>query len=389
MRILQVNKFFYEKGGSEKYFFNLIKLLEEQGNEVISFSMQHQKNKKSKYSKYFIPEINYHSYKNIFSKAHKFIKNKQAQEYLEKLISKTKPEIAHLHNIHHQLTPAITETLKKHNIPIVQTAHDYQIICPSYLLYTKNAVCQRCKPQRYYQCVFNKCVGNSILKSKLAMFEMYYNRKYRDYLKHLSVVICPSKFQAELFKAWGVKTKIKQLYNFTAIKPLDNIEQKDYYLYFGRLSRGKGLTTLVKTFKQLPQKKLQIVGTGSLAVSLKKIAKDAKNINFLGYKSGDTLTKIIQQAHSIIIPSELYDNNPLVALESLSLNKWVIAADIGGLTELIKPGENGELFKAGDVKALKAALNKKQGTGQKSQDQYNKESHYQQLMEIYEQVNKR
>ncbi|MEK7202885.1 MAG: glycosyltransferase [Patescibacteria group bacterium] len=111
MRILMINKFYHLVGGSERYVFELSKLLESHGHSVIPFSTRDEKNVRSKFERYFIKKIDLEkfSFQNIF----KFFYNRDAVENLEQLIKDEKPDIAHLHNIAHHLSPAIIKVLKK------------------------------------------------------------------------------------------------------------------------------------------------------------------------------------------------------------------------------------------------------------------------------------
>ena len=151
MKILNINKFFYLRGGAERYYFALSKLLEDNGHKIIPFSMKEEKNFPSSYSKYFVDNLELgNAGLNIINKSIRPIWYKEAQKKLEALIKLEKPDIAHLHLIYHHLSPSILPILKKYNIPVVMTVHDYKLICPNYKLYTKNAVCKRCKGHKYY-----------------------------------------------------------------------------------------------------------------------------------------------------------------------------------------------------------------------------------------------
>jgi len=377
MRILQINKFFYLRGGSEQYFFNLIKLLTAQHHQVIPFSMQHPLNLDSAYAKYFIPQIDFQAASSRLQAAGKFIKNKQAAERLEKLIMATKPQIAHLHNIAHQLTPAIIPVLKKYQIPIVQTVHDYQVICPNYLLYTQGQVCQRCFKKKYYQAIFNRCINRSYLHSSLAAIEMYYNRFFNDYLSAVDTLISPSLFLKKVLEKWKVQKTIIHLPNFVDLPEIAPQPMRNYYLYFGRLSPEKGILTLIQAFKKIPQTQLIIAGTGPLKFNY------PKNVKLVGFKCGIELWQLVQQARAVIVPSEWYENNPLSVLEAQALKKWVIAAKIGGLAEMIDEGKNGALFKPGNVADLLRAIKSVKPVPSKIYN-YTASQHYQKLMSIYQ-----
>lgn len=385
MKILQINKFFFQKGGSERYYFALRELLQNHGHKVIDFSMQHPDNLPSPDAEFFSSQIDYSEKQKKLRMALKFISNNEAAKKLEQLVRLEKPDVAHLHNIHHQLTPAITKTLKKFEIPIVQTVHDYQPICPNYLLYTNGAVCTRCKKHKYYACLLHKCVQHSYMKSALAMLEMSYNRCLDNYLQYVDALIAPSKFMFNTLREWGIKNKLYQIYNFVEPPIPTKVYLADYFLYFGRLSKEKGLMTLFSAFKQLPGKKLIVAGDGPLSKELNKIK--SPNIKLVGYKEAAELSALIQQAQAVIVPSEWCENNPYSVLETKALKKWIIAANIGGLPELINPRKNGTLFTPGSTEELKKIIeNYKYQAGQELENQYTSKFHYKKIMHVYKTV---
>ena len=214
MKILQINKFNYLRGGAERCFLELSKILAEHGNEVITFSMQHEKNLHNQYEKYFTNEVNLNTFslKNIF----KIFYNREAAKKLEALIKKEKPDIAHLHNIYHQISTSIIKVLKKYQIPTVMTLHDYKIICPNYQLFSKNEICYKCQGGKYYNCLVRKCSKNSYAKSFLAMLEAYFNKKNYD---QIDLFIAPSQFMKDICVKFGIpESKIEVIYNFIKTK---------------------------------------------------------------------------------------------------------------------------------------------------------------------------
>ena len=155
MNILQINKFYYPKGGADKHFLDLIELLENKGHNVIVFSTKNKNNQRNKYSKYWLKyydlSINSkHQFKNVI----KFFYNNEAVKKLKQLLKKNKVDIAHIHNIYHHLTPGILKVLKDNNIPIIMTIHDYKLICPNYSLFNfqKQEICEKCKTENYFNC---------------------------------------------------------------------------------------------------------------------------------------------------------------------------------------------------------------------------------------------
>jgi len=132
-------------------------------------------------------------------------------------------------------------------------------------------------------------------------------------------------------------------------------DKRNYFLYFGRLSHEKGLHTLIETFQQIPTLSLKIVGTGpdeELLTGAVK-SKEIRNIEFLGFKTGDELKKIVAEASFVIVPSECYENNPMTIIEAYSLGVPVIGTKIGGIPEILQDHKTGFLFAPKDVEDLK------------------------------------
>jgi len=404
MRILQVNKFFYIKGGSERVFFNTIQVLENAGHKVICFSMKDERNFPSDYTKYFINNIEFQksrSYWQNIRKAVHFLYSWEARKKLEKLIIETKPEIAHLHNFSHQLTVSILSILQKYNIPIVQTLHDYQLICPNYRLFTQGNVCQRCKRQRYYQAIIHRCVRNSYWLSALSSLELYWQRLFHLYRERVAVFIAPSLFLKQIMQAWGIKNKIVHIPYYLEIPADNEINHSvgDYLLYFGRLSSEKGLMTLLRAMRYLPKISLKIVGKGPVRPFLAEFIRKKKinNVQLLGERHGVALNEIIKHCRFVVVPSEWYENYPMAILEAMGWAKPVLGSNIGGIPEMIIDNENGWLFFPKNVNDLREKINliyfneeliRKCGyRARQTVEQKNcSTKYYQQLIKIYQQV---
>lgn len=405
MKVLMVNKFYYIKGGSETYYFSLKELLEKNGHEVIDFSMKDEKNLYSKYSEYFVDNIDYNKEQSLISKikeAKNIIYSTEAKKKIEQLIKDTKPDIAHLHIFQHQLSLSILDVLKKYNIPIVYTAHDLKMICPNYKMLVDGQVCEKCKGQKYMNCLKNKCIKDSTLKSAVGVAEAYINKWRKAYSK-IDYIICPSKFYKNKFIEFGVdKNRVEYVPNFLNTEEVDydKLPNQDYFLYFGRLSEEKGIFTLIKAMKEIDSK-LKVVGTGPLEEEIKKFVKDnnCNNIEILGFKSGKELSTIVGNAKAVILPSEWYENGPYSAIESLKLGRILIGSDLGGIPELIEG--NGYIFKHGDVQDLQERLLNVQimlhqdieKMQKKSLEKFEKEYietlHYEKISKIYKNVTRK
>ncbi|HEX9971680.1 MAG TPA: glycosyltransferase, partial [bacterium] len=134
MKILMINKYYFVKGGSERYLFDLTELLEQNGHEIIPFAMKDENNFQSEYSDYFVDHVDYDAAFNVkkLKEAGRLIYSFHARKQIDALIEATKPDVAHLHMIDHQISPAILHSLRKYRIPVVQTVHQYKLVCPNY-----------------------------------------------------------------------------------------------------------------------------------------------------------------------------------------------------------------------------------------------------------------
>lgn len=364
MRILQVNKFYYPRGGADKYFLSLSRALESAGHEVAVFAMQHPKNLPSPWSRYFVSRLSFNEggLKDKLRSPGRVLYSLEAKRKFAALLTEFKPEIIHLHNIYHQLSPSILDVARKRHIPVVFHCHDYKLICPNYQLFVNGAICERCKQHKYYNCLTHRCLNKSLARSLLAAAEAYlHNSVLKTYQKSLTSLIAPSEFMKEKLVAFGWPAeKITVIYNPydpEFFNGLDAAEQEaDYLLYFGRLSAEKGIETLI-TASQKTQQAVKIAGLGPEEEKLKKLASSLKApVEFLGFKSGSNLKALLKEAKAVVIPSIWPENMPLSLLESLSLGKIVIASRVGGLPEVIRDKENGFLFTAGDSHDLAAKI---------------------------------
>ena len=366
MRILQVNKFHYSRGGADKYYLSLIKNLEQNGHQVAAFSMYHPKNIASPYAKYFVSRLSFNEggLLDILKTPGRMIYSLEAKRKFKRLIIDFKPDIIHIHNIYHQISPSILHIAAKYKIPVVMHLHDYKLICPNYQLFANGKICEACLSHNYFRCFTKKCFKGSRLKSALVALEMYIHHSLlKIYEKNINTFIAPSNFMKQkLIAAGWPGNKIKIVINpfdaeMSIAKGEEVKQEEDYLLYFGRLGEEKGLKILISA-AALTKSHLKFVGIGPMEDKLKKLAEELKvKADFLGFKNGPELKYIILRSKAIIIPSIWFENMSLSLLEALNLKKVVIASRIGGIPEIIKHGQNGFLFEPGDVNDLAEKIN--------------------------------
>ena len=350
MKFLLVNKFHYLKGGSERFYFNLTDILKKNGNEVIHFAMKDEKNFPDSNEEYFVENV---SKNGGFANKIKFITNlnysKEAYKKIKELIKKERPDVAILNLVHKQITLSIIDALKEYNVKILWVVHDLIMICPSYTMLNGNGdICEKCIKGDFINCVKNKCIDNSTLKSLLSYREAKFIRKHKFY-DDVDTFICPSKFYKEkLEESKFTKSNIVYMPNPLSYdtKFCLNENPDDYVLYFGRLSKEKGVDDLIKACAN-NNMKLYIVGTGPYEDYLKNLVSklnSEKQIRFFGYKTGEELKNLVFNSKVVVLPSKWYENGPFSAIEAMSMGKPLIVSSLGGLPELIVENENGYVY---------------------------------------------
>ena len=403
MKLLVVNKFYFLSGGAERYIFELNKVLEKNGCTVIPFSMKDDRNFPSEYSHYFVSNIDFKNKLSTFDKLKsipRILYSFESKGKILKLIADFKPDLAHVHNIAHQISPSILPVLKKQGIPIVQTLHDFKLVCPSYLFHNHGKTCEKCKGDKFYNVFMDRCIKDSFSGSFLIAVEMYFHKIINVY-DNIDVFITPSLFMKNKLEEFGANPKkLIHIPNFVSAESFSpNYSFEDYIVYFGRLSEEKGVMTLLKAMDKSWKFKLLIVGEGILRQDLEKYVEEKKlnNVIFTGYKKEKELKDLIKNAMFTVIPSECYENCPMSVLESFAMGKPVIGSNIGGIPELINEEVDGLLFEPGNAMDLRDKMlylsnnpgkikeMGKQGR-EKVEKLYNIELHYQKINEIYQKL---
>lgn len=361
MKILMMNKYFYLKGGAEKYFFELQDLLKRNGHDIVPFCMESERNLPTPHSRYFVPHVDYGGAMNPLSKiraAARTIHYPEAERRAEALICETRPDIVHVHNIYHQLTYAPLRAAKRHGIPVVMTAHDLKLVCPNYQMFCRGQVCEKCSGGRYYNALRRRCGKGRLSDSLILACEMYYNRRIHDAVRYMDAIICPSRFLRDKLEAHGIPAAklvhVPNCLDLADYAPRYGCDEEGYAVYAGRLNAEKGLHTLLGAMRLLPGMTLKIAGEGPERQALQIAAKKwgLSGVAFLGYLEGGALHEAIRDAGFVVAPSECYENFPYAVLEAFALGKPVVASRIGGIPELVESGVNGYLFAPGNSEEL-------------------------------------
>ncbi|MBI9046760.1 MAG: glycosyltransferase [Anaerolineaceae bacterium] len=402
MRILIVNKFLYHKGGDAICALNTGKILENNGQKVNFWGMEHSDNPEYPYSGLFVSQVDYNGTTGLSSKvrvALNILYSIEARKKITALIEETNPDLVHLNNFAHQIGPSVLDVTKKRGIPTVMTMHDYKMVCPAYTMLANGMICERCTQGRYFYCGIHKCTKGSRFKSLVNVAEMYLHHKILHIYDKIDLYISPSRFLKNKVEEMGLNGEVAYLPNCVDVSgflPEYGWEEQSI-VYVGRISHEKGVETLINAVKKIPSIKLKIIGDGPCKSALEEKVRngDVVNVEFLGYRTGDDLKNEIRKSMFLVIPSEWYENNPRTIIEAFALGKPALGARIGGIPELVRDGDTGMTFTSGDVDDLRDKIEQmlessdeipEMGKRARSyvEQELNSEVHYKHLMELYE-----
>jgi glycosyltransferase involved in cell wall biosynthesis len=410
MKIVQINRHHYIKGGAERYYFDITNLLKSKGHQVAYFSQDYILNEKTYWRKYFINNISFRNdEKSIVNLLHSFFRSLysiEAKRNINKLLDEFKPDIIHLHGIHHHISPSILPEIRKRKIPVVMTVHDYSLLTPNTNFFHDNSICEITKVNKYYKAFFHRCVKDSYLAS-LATAIIYHTQDItKVFKKNIDIILTPSDFMKNKLVEYGFDGgKIIHLPNFVDIQEVDrdrhvyrksDVLSNSYVLYFGRLEDYKGVDLVLSLAKVLSKIKFVIAGDGKQKSNLSDLKKqnNLNNVDFLGFVNSRQLYEVIFRSKFVLVPSRWYENQPYSVMESFALGRTVIATRIGGIPEIVKNNVNGLLFEVDDIKNLtekisrlyyspKLLLKLSDNAKRLAKEQYNSEKHYKKLVSVY------
>jgi glycosyltransferase involved in cell wall biosynthesis len=315
------------------------------------------------------------------------------------LLDDVKPDIVHLQNFRRHLTFSIVPEAKKRGIPVVFTAHDYDLVCPNSLLFTSDHVCEICRGKRFHRALCVRCKEHSLLGTLSIVLEGTFIR-LRRYYDLIDMIITPSDFLRNKLIEFGFdSSRVTTVHNFIDSTVYEPAYDGAGVIYFGRLVAEKGLDTLIEAASRVRHVKVMIAGDGPRRSHLEGLADGlgTDNVDFLGYVERAGLVDIVRKAMCVVMPSIWYENFPYSILEAFALGKPVIASRMGGMPEIVKDGETGLLFGAGDSLALSEKmeylhehLEAAPQMGHKArlvvETKFNADVHYDRLMAVYKGV---
>jgi glycosyltransferase involved in cell wall biosynthesis len=403
MRILYCNKYNYPFSGTEVYLFEAMELMRSKGHEVALFSMADSRGQPTPYDRHFMPHADFKKQRGWFQKvclAGRAIYSIEARRRMRAMIADFGPDVAHVRNIYHHLSPSILWELKAQKIPVVYHLNDFKVLCPSYNLVLRGEACEACKGGEFWHALKEKCYPGWGARMTLVA-EAYIHKWLGTYQKCVDCFLAPSQFVRDKFVEHGWNpAKFEVLPHFQSVKTVvERSAENAPLLYFGRLSPEKGVDDLLRAMQRQPSLRLVIAGDGPERGALEQLTAELSltNVEFVGQLQGSELERRIASSRFTVLPSHAYETLGKTILESYAAARAVVATDLGSRRELVDAGKTGLLYRTGDVEQLASAIGflssqpelaEKMGQAGREhmRRNYTPQAHYEALIGLYERM---
>jgi glycosyltransferase involved in cell wall biosynthesis len=365
MRILYCNKYSFRFSGTEAYLFDLMEMMRGKGHATALFSVADPRGEKSEYERFFLKPINFKDTAAGWSRKMRLaahaIYSRDARSKLARLIEEFRPDVAHVRNIYHHLSPSIFWEFKKRHVPVIYHLNDFKLLCPNYNFVAGGETCELCRGGNYWQAVRTGCYAGGRGAAAVLAAEAYAHRWMRTYERCVDLFLAPSEFVRDKLVAYGwPHERIEVLPHFQRIPESSDVpaEERRGVLYFGRLSTEKGLRELLRAMAQLPEVPLILAGEGPMRAELEQLQFGLKlrNVEFAGQLRGEELARAIARSRFTVFPSRAYETLGKSMLESYACGRAVVASDLGSRREFVRPGETGLLYEPGNVEEMVRAI---------------------------------
>jgi len=359
MRIVLANKFLYPRGGAERAVLELGAALDARGHAVAYFGMDHPENVVHGANVAVVRQRDYRrpgaaAVRDAAAMLYSF----EARRTFGTFLDRVHPDVVHLHNIYHQLTPSILDAARERGIPLVMTLHDYKLVCPRYDMLRHGMRCDACVEAGPVACVRYRCAGGAWGASVLLAAEAALHRIRGSY-DAVHRFIVPSRFLGRVLERAGFDAaRLRHIPNFAPRANPVPVPSTQRFLYVGRLSQEKGILSLLRAAARMTRGELVLCGTGPLAAEVERWTREAPpgRVRCRGHLAAAELAVEVGAAAFVVAPSEWFENAPFAVLEAMAAGRAVLTTPLGGLPELIEDGVEGELVPPGDEVAWAAAM---------------------------------
>ena len=336
MRVLVVHNYYQYRGGEGQAFSDECDLLASRGHPLLRYTHHND-------------EINEMRALDV---GRKTLWNGTAKRELRDLLNYHQPDVIHFHNTFPLISPAAYHAVQNGEVPVVQTLHNYRIMCPGGAFFRDGAACEDCSGKRIaWPGIKRACYRNSRPATIASAAMSYGHRALGTWEKYVDLFIAPSEFTRKKYIAAGFPAdRIIVKPHFVGTDPGVGTGDGGYVLYVGRLSEEKGLPVLLSAWQHSDDPPLlKIVGDGPLADLTTRATEQLQNIEWLGAQEPDTVKELMKDAMAVVVPSVCYETFGRVVIEAFAVGTPVVASDIGALVELVEHDRTGRLFYPGSA----------------------------------------
>ncbi len=383
MKILQCHNFYQLPGGEDQVFAAEGALMESRGHQVVRYTRHNNDVEKL----------------NRIALAKKTFSNRESYRELRSLIREERPDVMHCTNIFPLISPSAYAAAKAEEVPVVQTLHNYRLLCPKAQMVRDGEICQKCLTTRtFWPAVAHRCYRDSRSASAVTAAMLATRWALGTWRNQVDRYIALTDSGRDLFIQGGIPAdKIVVKPNFVSRDPGIGSGDGEYAIYVGRLSPEKGISTLLETWKRLEGRiPLKIIGDGPLAADVQHAAEMDPSIEWLGQRTHDDVLDLIGSARCLVFPSVWLEPFGLSMIEAFAKGTPVVASRCGAMVDLVDHGRTGLHFIPGDPDSFAERLRElwtnvnmftmRQAARTEYEERYTEENNYDQLLEIYEGV---
>jgi glycosyltransferase involved in cell wall biosynthesis len=268
---------------------------------------------------------------------------------VDRVCERFQPDVIHVHNTFPLISPSLYWAAARRKVPVVQTLHNFRLLCPQAIFLRDGKVCEDCVGKLPWRSVARKCYRGSALQSAVVTSMLATHRAIGTYRERVTRYIALNAFARDKYIEGGLPADLFRIKpNFVPSRVTPDWTMRRGGLYVGRLSSEKGLEVLADAARRLPQPDLEVIGSGPLET----LAADAFGDRYLGYRPLEDIMARMHTAQFLVVPSICYENSPRTIVEAFSCGLPVIASRLGALIDIVKDGVTGLLFKPGDAADL-------------------------------------
>lgn len=343
MKVLLVHNSYQQAGGEDQAFAAEANLLEDRGHRVL---------------RYIASNVQVHQF-SALALARTAIWSTDAYREMRAFLQRERPAVVHVHNTLPLISPSVYHAARAEGVAVVQTLHNYRLLCPSGVLFRDGNVCEDCVGKLVpWPGIAHACYRGSRPATATVAAMLSVHRGLGTWSRVVDVFIAPTEFARRKFIEGGLPAeKVVVKPNFVFPDPalgerLDsgNGERHgDYALFVGRLSAEKGVDTLLAAWERLGSKvPLKVVGDGPCAGAVSAAARTMHGVEWLGEQAHDQVLWLMRRARFLVFPSVWFETFGLVAAEAYGVGLPVIASNLGSMSSLVAHGRTGLHFRAGD-----------------------------------------